>query len=346
MTKILVTGAAGFIGYHVCVHLLEQEHEVVGIDNLNDYYSVDLKEARLVQLVEGDLPFKFRKMTLGKDSSTYALRSILEEEEIEVIIHLAAQAGVRHSLQFPQQYIDSNISGFLDILEGCRHSHGRIKHLIYASSSSVYGLNRQYPFQEDQSVGHPANLYGATKRMNELMAHSYSHLFHIPTTGLRFFTVYGPWGRPDMMMWKFADQIMSGGVLQLYNNGEHERDFTYVDDVVEAISRLLRTSAEPGCEQQDNHNMSPCVSDAPFRVYNIGGENPVSVPYVVSLLEQQLDKKAVTMNMPMHIGDVRKTAADVTKLRELVDFSPQVSIEEGVGNFCEWYRWWREKHGS
>jgi len=326
---ILVTGAAGFIGMHVTRRLVAAGHRVVGIDNLNAYYDPKLKEARLAQLAP--LPgFSFHKVDLADRA---AMESLFARERFPAVVHLGAQAGVRRSLVDPHTYVEANIVGFINVLEGCRHNDCR--HLIYASSSSVYGSNKHMPFSTRQNVDHPLSIYGASKKANELMAHSYSHLFALPATGLRFFTVYGPWGRPDMAMWLFADAIMRGEPLKLFNHGHMLRDFTYVDDVVEAIARLVGLPPKPAADADDT---DPSRSQAPWRVYNIGNNKPVEVLKVVALLEQELGRKAKTEMLPMQPGDVPATYADVDDLMRDTGFRPDTPIEEGVRRFVAWFR--------
>ncbi|MGN6462822.1 MAG: NAD-dependent epimerase [Pseudolabrys sp.] len=326
---ILVTGAAGFIGLHVSQRLIAAGYRVVGIDNLNDYYDPRLKEARLAQLTP--LPgFSFHKVDLADRAG---MEGLFARERFPTVIHLGAQAGVRRSLIDPHTYVEANLLGFINVLEGCRHNG--IGHLIYASSSSVYGSNKHMPFSTAQNVDHPLSIYGASKKANELMAHSYSHLFRLPATGLRFFTVYGPWGRPDMAMWLFADAITRGEPLKLFNHGHMLRDFTYVDDVVETIVRLVDLPPRPDPNADDT---DPSRSEAPWRVYNIGNHKPVEVLKVVALLEQELGRKAITEMMPMQPGDVPATFADVDDLIRDVGFRPDTSIEEGVRRFVAWYR--------
>jgi len=329
-TPILVTGAAGFIGFHVTRRLLEQGASVVGIDNLNAYYDPNLKQARLAELTPYPT-FCFERMDLADRD---ALARLFARHRFARVIHLAAQAGVRHSLVDPHAYVDANVTGFLNILEGCRHNG--CGHLLYASSSSVYGANTRMPFAVHQNVDHPLSLYGATKKANELMAHSYAHLFSLPTTGLRFFTVYGPWGRPDMAMWLFTDAIMKGQPIALFNYGRMRRDFTYVDDVVEAVVRLIERppSADPTWSGDDP---DPARSRASWRVYNIGNNSPVEVLEVVRLIEQALGKSAIRELKPMQPGDVPETFADVTDLAKEVGFSPRTPIEDGVARFVSWF---------
>lgn len=328
---ILVTGAAGFIGYHVARRLLENGKAVVGLDNLNAYYDPKLKDARLAELAKFKA-FEFVRLDLADRAE---MARLFTKRRFPYVVHLAAQAGVRHSLVDPHAYIDSNIVGFTNILEGCRH-HG-CKHLLYASSSSVYGSNTKMPFSIHENVDHPLSLYGASKKANELMAHSYAHLFKMPTTGLRFFTVYGPWGRPDMAMWIFAKAIAAGEPIRLFNHGNMRRDFTYVDDVVESIVRLV-DRAPAGDPNYSGDAPDPGSSSAPWRVYNIGNNNPVELLDVVRLLEEKIGKKAIRELVPMQPGDVPATYADVDDLMRDVDFKPATPIAEGIGRFIEWYR--------
>ena len=328
---ILVTGAAGFIGYHVARRLLESGRPVVGIDNLNDYYDPALKQARLAELER--LPgFAFVRLDLADRAGMTAL---FAGYRFPHVVHLAAQAGVRHSLVDPQAYVDSNLVGFINILEGCRH-HG-CRHLLYASSSSVYGGNTKMPFSVHDNVDHPLSLYGASKKANELMAHSYAHLFALPATGLRFFTVYGPWGRPDMAMWIFAKAIMTGEPIRLFNNGDMRRDFTYIDDVVESIVRLI-DRAPPGDPAWSGAAPDPGSSRAPWRVYNIGNNNPVELLDVVDLLEKAIGKKAIRELAPMQPGDVPATYADIDDLMRDAGFKPSTPIADGIARFIAWYR--------
>jgi UDP-glucuronate 4-epimerase len=328
---ILVTGAAGFIGFHVARRLVEQGRPVIGVDNLNAYYDPALKEARLAELARSEA-FSFRKLDL-KDRDGVA--ALFAEGKFTRVVHLAAQAGVRHSLKAPHDYIDSNITGFLNVLEGCRHSG--TGHLIYASSSSVYGGNTAMPFSVSQNVDHPLSLYGASKKANELMAHAYAHLFALPTTGLRFFTVYGPWGRPDMAMWLFADAILAGRPIRLFNGGDMKRDFTYIDDVATAVVKLVDV-VPVGNPAWSGDDPDPATSYAPWRIYNIGNHTPVELMDVVRLLEQALGKPALKEMLPMQPGDVRATCADVDALQKAVGFAPNTPVAEGVKRFIEWYR--------
>ena len=328
--KFLVTGAAGFIGFHTCKRLLEAGHKVVGLDNMNDYYDVNLKQARL-DLLQSSL-FSFHKVELADREG---IARLFAEEKFNRVIHLAAQAGVRYSLENPHAYADSNLIGYLNILEGCRHH--KVEHLLYASSSSVYGLNRKMPFSTDDSVDHPVSLYAATKKANELMAHTYSHLYGIPTTGLRFFTVYGPWGRPDMALFKFTKAMLEGKSIDVYNYGKMKRDFTYVDDIVEAIVRVQDVIPQPNPEWTVE-NGSPANSSAPYRVYNIGNSSPVELMDYITALEEALGMEAEKNMMPIQPGDVLETSADTKPLYDLVGFKPQTTVKEGVQNFVHWYK--------
>ena len=327
---VLVTGAAGFIGFHVTLRLLQTGRAVVGIDNLNDYYDPKLKEARLAELKK-HAGFQFAKLDIADRTGT---ASLFAEFRFSHVVHLAAQAGVRHSLTDPYAYVNSNLSGFVNVLEGCRHNE--CEHLLYASSSSVYGGNVKVPFSVHDNVDHPLSLYGATKKANELMAHAYSHLFGLPTTGLRFFTVYGPWGRPDMAMWIFTRAIIEGDPIKLFNRGDMRRDFTYIDDVVEAVVRL--TERAPVAEPNRAMPPDPGTSAAAWRVYNIGNHSPVELMEVVRLLEQAIGVEAKRELLPMQPGDVPATYADVEDLAREVDFKPATPIAEGIGKFVDWYR--------
>lgn len=329
--KILVTGAAGFIGFHLTKALLLQGHVVVGLDSINDYYDVRLKQARLA-LIESDNQFQFIKADL---SDRARIEQIFEEGQFDAVINLAAQAGVRYSIENPHSYIDSNVTGFLHILEGCRHHN--VGHLIYASSSSVYGLDEAMPFQESQSTDHPLALYGATKKANEMMAHSYSHLYGLPTTGLRFFTVYGPWGRPDMALFLFTKAIFDGKPINVFNHGKMVRDFTYIDDIVEGIVRLVD---KPAAANGDFNPLAPDSgsSPAPYRLFNIGNSQPVVLMDYISALEKAIGREAEKNFLPMQAGDAKATNADTTRLEEWVGFAPSTSVEEGVARFVAWYR--------
>ena len=331
MAKILVTGAAGFIGFHTSERLLARGDTVVGLDNVNDYYDPTLKEARLARL-RGQPGFTFVKMDLGDRAG---IERLFATERFDKVINLAAQAGVRYSLTNPHTYIDSNLVGFLHILEGCRH-HG-VQHLTYASSSSVYGANTAMPFSVHQNVDHPLSLYAATKKANELMAHTYSHLYGLPTTGLRVFTVYGPWGRPDMALFLFTKAILEGRPIDVFNHGQMRRDFTYIDDIVEGVIRTSDHTAPPNAAW-DSDCPDPATSKAPYRIYNIGNNNPVALMHLIGTLEQALGRTAVKNMLPMQLGDVPATYADVQALEQDVGFAPKTSIETGVARFVEWYR--------
>ncbi|MGI2799429.1 protein CapI [Photobacterium damselae subsp. damselae] len=328
--KYLVTGVAGFIGSAVTERLTALGHQVVGIDNLNDYYDVNLKLARLKRIEHSN--FEFIELDLADREGMAALFKV---QQFDRVINLAAQAGVRYSLDNPLAYADSNLIGFVNILEGCRHN--KVKHLIYASSSSVYGLNSKTPFETSDSVDHPISLYAASKKANELMAHTYSHLYNLPTTGLRFFTVYGPWGRPDMALFKFTKKIIDGEAIDIYNNGDMQRDFTYIDDIVEGIIRIQDVVPE----QQENWTVetgSPADSSAPYRVYNIGNGKCEKLMDYIEALEESLGTEAKKNFMPMQPGDVYKTYADTSGLFEATGYKPQTPIKEGVENFVQWYR--------
>ncbi|MCY1268549.1 UDP-glucose 4-epimerase [compost metagenome] len=330
--KLLVTGAAGFIGAHCARRLLLDGHEVIGLDNFNGYYDPALKEARVawVRAQAGDFPLL--RLDLADSQGIAAL---FARERPEAVIHLAAQAGVRYSLEQPRSYLDSNLAGFLNILEGCR-AHP-VRHLVYASSSSVYGANRRMPYRVSDNVDHPLSLYAATKKANELMAHSYSHLFGIPATGLRFFTVYGPWGRPDMSPVQFARCIVEGRPLKLFNHGQHRRDFTYIDDIVESLVRLLPLAPTPDPDWNPE-SPQPATSSAPWRLYNIGGEQPVALTDYVELLERYLGRQAQRELLPLQPGDVLDTCADVSALSRAIGFQPQVSLADGLARFVAWFQ--------
>jgi len=329
MANILVTGAAGFIGMHTAGRLLDRGDTVVGIDNLNDYYLPQLKHDRLAQLT-GRSGFRFKKLALeDRDGIT----KLFAETPFDSVIHLAAQAGVRYSLTNPQAYVDANLVGFVNVLEACRHQ--KIGHLTYASSSSVYGANRKIPFSVDDRVDHPVSLYAATKKANELMAHTYSHLFGLPTTGLRFFTVYGPWGRPDMAMWMFTKAILAGKPIDVFNHGRMKRDFTFVDDIVEGVIRTNDTVPKP---QAVAHDADDATTAAPYRVYNIGNNQPVELMHLIETLEAALGRKAEKNMLPMQPGDVQATYANIDALQRDVGFRPNTPIEAGVGKFVEWYK--------
>jgi len=329
--KILVTGAAGFIGMHVAERLLAAGHEVVGVDNLNDYYDVRLKDARLERLRK-HTGFLFRKLDVADEEG---MRLLFAQARFARVIHLAAQPGVRYSLQNPQAYVRSNLAGFVNILEGCRHS--QVGHLVYGSSSSVYGGNTRLPYSEHDSVDHPVSLYAATKKSNELMAHTYSHLYGLPTTGLRFFTVYGPWGRPDMAPILFTKAILAGEPIKVFNHGRMQRDFTYIDDIAEGVVRIADQPAQPS-PAFDPAQPDPATSWAPYRLYNIGNHHPVSLMDYIEAIERCLEKKAEKHFLPMQAGDVAATSADVSALQQAVGFAPGTTVEEGVRRFVEWYR--------
>ena len=349
--KILVTGTAGFIGFHVAQKLLERGDEVVGLDNINDYYDQNVKYGRLKEhgiiknLEEGsDISsnillqsskwnnYKFIKTSLENEE---VVNTLFQEEKFDRVVHLAAQAGVRYSLRNPKAYINSNVVGFMNILEACRYNN--VEHLSYASSSSVYGLNSAQPFSTHRGVDHPMSLYAASKKANEMMAHTYSHLYNLPTTGLRFFTVYGPWGRPDMALFLFTKAILEGKSIDVFNYGEMQRDFTYIDDIVEGIVRVNDNPAQPN-EKWDSSNPDPASSTAPFKIYNIGNNNPVKLLDFIEALEKKLGKKAIKNMLPIQAGDVPSTYADVNDLIEDLGYKPQTSIEDGIDKFVNWYR--------
>jgi len=329
--KVLVTGAAGFIGSQLSKRLLERGNEIVGLDNLNEYYDINLKKARLTQLEE--LPnFRFIKLELADRSS---IAELFAREKFNRVVNLAAQAGVRYSIENPHAYVDSNVVGFVNLLEGCRHNN--VEHLVFASSSSVYGLNTLMPFSVHQNVDHPISLYAATKKANELMAHTYAHLYNLPTTGLRFFTVYGPWGRPDMALFKFTKAILEDKPIDVYNYGKMRRDFTYIDDIVEGVVRVLEhiPSSNP---DWSSDSPDPSTSPAPYKLYNIGNNQPVELMHYIETLEKALGKPAKKNMLPMQAGDVPMTYADVNDLEREVGFKPQTSIVEGIGHFVKWYK--------
>jgi UDP-glucuronate 4-epimerase len=329
--KILVTGAAGFIGMTTSLKLLARGDTVVGLDNLNDYYDVNLKHSRLARLTPNP-QFRFVK---GDVADRAAMEALFAAEKFDRVIHLAAQAGVRYSITNPHAYIESNLVGFTNILEGCRHS--KVQHLVYASSSSVYGGNTKMPFSEHDSVDHPVSLYAATKKANELMAHTYSHLYRLPTTGLRFFTVYGPWGRPDMALFLFTKAILEGKPIDVFNHGQMQRDFTYVDDIVEGVVRVLDRVAEPAANY-DPIAADPATSNAPYRVFNIGNNNPVMLLDFIGCIEEALGKKAQKRLLPLQDGDVPATYANTDALNDWVGFVPGTSVKDGIERFVQWYR--------
>ncbi len=329
--KILVTGAAGFIGYHAADRLLERGDEVVGLDNMNDYYEVALKESRLARL-DGRPGFRFARLDVADRDG---MSGLFRRERFDRVIHLAAQAGVRYSLENPHAYIDANVVGFTNILEGCRH-HG-VEHLVYASSSSVYGANTAMPFSVHHNVDHPLSLYAATKKANELMAHTYASLYDLPVTGLRFFTVYGPWGRPDMALFLFTRNILAGKPIDVFNYGKHKRDFTYIDDIVEGVIRTMDRIATPN-PNWSSDEPDPGTSRAPYRLYNIGSHRPVDLERYIEVIEQCVGKTAEKNLLPLQPGDVPDTFANVDDLIRDVDYAPQTRIEEGVARFVDWYR--------
>jgi len=328
---VLLTGAAGFIGFHVAQRLLSGGRKVLGVDSLNDYYDPKLKQARL-NILGNHRDFTFVKLDLADRAES---KSLFEQQRPSVVIHLAAQAGVRHSLQHPHAYVDANLEGFTNVLEGCRRNG--CKHLVFASSSSVYGANKKLPFSVQDNVDHPINLYAASKKANELMAHAYSHLYGIPATGLRFFTVYGPWGRPDMAMFIFARAILAGEPIKLFNHGRMRRDFTFVDDVSQAIVRLIDRPPQR-CPEWDANHPDPSSSSAPWKIYNIGNNHPEDLMQVVELLEKEFGRTAIKEMLPMQPGDVEATYADVADLERDIGFRPATSIEDGIASFAKWYR--------
>ena len=330
MSHILVTGAAGFIGFHTARRLLRDGHSVVGLDNLNEYYDANLKRTRL-RLLQEHSKFSFEKLDLADRSG---VQTLFNEHSFDRVVHLAAQAGVRYSLENPHIYVDSNLVGFTNILEGCRAIE--VPHLVYASSSSVYGSNRSVPFAETANTDHPLSLYAATKKANELMAHTYSHLFRIPTTGLRFFTVYGPWGRPDMALFKFTKAILAGDPIDVYNRGEMERDFTYVDDIVNGIVGVLDQPATPVSEGVEFEG-DPSISDAPFRLHNIGNNSPVTLLDMIEVLERCLGRTAEKRLLPLQAGDVQATYACIDSLHAATGFQPETTLEDGIRSFVDWY---------
>ena len=329
--KVLVTGSAGFIGSTLSHKLLARGDEVIGVDNLNDYYEVSLKEARLARLTT-QTGFTEERVSLEDKA---AMDRVFAQHKPDRVVNLAAQAGVRYSLENPYAYIDSNVYGFVNILENCRHHD--VEHLVYASTSSVYGAHTNMPFNVHDHVDHPVSLYAATKKSNELMAHTYSHLFQLPVTGLRFFTVYGPWGRPDMALFLFTRKILAGEPIDVFNYGNHKRDFTYVDDIVEGVVRSLDKVAQPN-EDWDPNQPDSATSSAPYRVYNIGNNEPVDLIKYIETLEDKLGKKAIRNLLPLQPGDVPDTFADVSDLVRDVDYKPNTSVEDGIGRFVDWYR--------
>ena len=329
--KIMITGVAGFIGSTLAIRLLERGDTVYGIDNMNDYYSVALKQARLARVAK-HANFTFQKLDIAERAG---MAGLFQENRFDAVMHLAAQAGVRYSLANPHAYVDANLVGFVNLLEGCRHS--KVGHLVFASSSSVYGANTKLPFSEHDNVDHPVSLYAASKKANELMAHSYAHLFGLPCTGLRFFTVYGPWGRPDMALFLFTKGILAGTPIKVFNHGNMVRDFTYIDDIVEGVIRVIDRKAAPDPRWSGN-NPDSATSYAPYRIFNIGNNQPVELMRYINLLEECLGKKAIMEMLPLQDGDVPSTVADVSELHAAIGFKPGTSVEEGIKNFVHWYR--------
>jgi UDP-glucuronate 4-epimerase len=336
--KILVTGVAGFIGFNLTLRLLKGGHEVYGIDNLNDYYDVNLKKSRL-SIIQKYAGFKF---ILGDLADREKIKNLFEADSFDYVINLAAQAGVRHSIENPASYVDSNLVGFGNILEGCRHSG--VKHLVYASSSSVYGLNTNMPFSVRHNVDHPISLYAASKKANELMAHTYSYLYKLPTTGLRFFTVYGPWGRPDMALFLFTKAILNNEPIKIFNNGDMQRDFTYIDDIVEGVVRVMNTipSPDPDWTSDTPNPSSSCV---PYKLYNIGNNQPVALMAFIEAIEKAIGKKAIKEYLPLQPGDVPATYADVNDLIKDTGFKPSTPVKEGINNFVKWYKEYYKDRG-
>ena len=329
--KILVTGAAGFIGYHACKYLSNLKNEIVGIDNLNEYYDVSLKKHRL-SLLKKYQNFRFHKIDITDKES---MENLFKKEKFNRVLHLAAQAGVRYSIENPKVYIDSNIYGFFNILEACRNHD--IEHLVYASSSSVYGLNKKQPYNENHSANHPVSLYGSTKLSNELMAHSYSELFKLPTTGLRYFTVYGPMGRPDMSPMIFARSILNEKPIKVHNNGNHKRDFTYIDDIVEGTIKILDKIPSPN-SNWNSLNFDSASSSAPWKIFNIGSSRPIKLLKYIECLEKYLNKKAIKEMVPFQVGDMESTYADTQFLNDTINFQPKTKLDDGIKLFCEWYK--------
>lgn len=333
--KVLVTGSAGFIGSALSIRLLDRGDEVIGIDNHNDYYDPNLKEARLARHLNHPNYIHIRMNLEDRE----AMSQLFNDEKFDSVVNLAAQAGVRYSIENPLAYIDANLVGFANILEGCRHN--KVEHLVYASSSSTYGLNTTQPFSTHDSVNHPVSLYAATKKANELMAHAYSHLYELPTTGLRFFTVYGPYDRPDMALQTFARAIMNGEPITVFNHGRHRRDFTYIDDIVEGIIRVLDRPASPNPVWNSN-NPDPASSSAPYRIYNIGNNNPVELMEYIEALESSIGKKAKKVFLPLQPGDVKDTYADVDDLNDQFDYKPSIGVKQGIQSFVNWYKEYNE----
>jgi UDP-glucuronate 4-epimerase len=344
--KVLVTGTAGFIGYHLANRLLERGDEVIGVDSINNYYDVSLKIGRLESAGVNRYNIAYKELLQSSKHSNYqfiqlhledeaSLNRLFREQKFDMVVHLAAQAGVRYSIKNPSAYINSNIVGFANILEACRNHE--VKHLVYASSSSVYGMNEQVPFSTADNVDHPISLYAATKKSNELMAHTYSHLFKLPTTGLRFFTVYGPWGRPDMAYFLFTDAILQGRPIKIFNHGKMSRDFTYIDDIVEGVIRVIDNPAQPNSEW-NGQTPDPATSTAPYKVYNIGNNNPVQLMDFIKAIENALGVEAEKQMLPLQAGDVETTYADVSNLVRDFDYQPKTTVQEGINQFVEWYK--------
>ena len=334
--KIIVTGAAGFIGFHTCLRLLDEGHNILGIDNINDYYDITLKSSRLLEAEKfaksKNLDWKFIQASIEDDLT---INKIFLDFNPQIVIHLAAQAGVRYSIKNPKKYIHSNITGFFNVIDICRALN--VEHFVYASSSSVYGGNKKLPFMELDPVDHPVSLYAATKKSNEIIAHSYSHIYKIPTTGLRFFTVYGPWGRPDMAPMIFANSILNGEPIKVFNNGQMKRDFTYIDDIVEAIIRCAKKPAL-SCKNFDELHPNPSISNAPFRIFNLGNSQPIELMNFIEILEKELGTKAIKEYSPMQIGDVKETAADNQALKDWINYSPSTPLKLGINKFAKWFK--------
>jgi UDP-glucuronate 4-epimerase len=334
--KLIITGSAGFIGFSLCIKLLKSSYDVIGIDNHNNYYDPKLKETRFNKLIKYS-NYQHYRIDLSDQES---LEKVFKEHKPEIVINLAAQAGVRYSISNPLAYINSNVVGFANILENCRHYN--VNHLIYASTSSVYGANTKLPFSEHDSANHPLSIYAVTKKSNELMSHSYSHLYDLPTTGLRFFTVYGPWGRPDMALFKFTKAILEGKPIEVFNNGQHTRDFTYVDDIVNGIIKILEKPAKPDLQWNSNQP-DPATSKAPWRIYNIGNNKPIELMKYINILEKALGKKAIINFLPLQPGDISNTYANISALKENFNYIPSTTVTEGVNNFVLWYKQYYQK---
>jgi UDP-glucuronate 4-epimerase len=334
--KLIITGSAGFLGFSLCIKLLKSSYHIIGIDNHNNYYDPKLKEARFNKLIKYS-NYQHYRIDLSDQES---LEKVFKEHKPEIVINLAAQAGVRYSIENPLAYVDSNVVGFVNILENCRHQN--VNHLIYASTSSVYGANTKLPFSEHDSTNHPLSIYAATKKSNELMSHSYSHLYGLPTTGLRFFTVYGPWGRPDMALFKFTKDILDQKPIEVFNNGQHTRDFTYVDDIVNGIIKVLEKPAKPNLQWNSNQP-DPATSKAPWRIYNIGNNKPIELMKYINILENALGKKAIINFLPLQPGDISNTYADISALKENFNYAPSTPVAEGVNNFVNWYKEYYKK---